>query len=136
MKWNLIFRLSLFGLAMAFATVYFIPSGIEPFCWLAILIFCAYIIAKNCASNYFLHGLMVGIINSVWITAAHILLFETYISRHAQEAEMMAKMPMPNHPRLMMLITGPIVGVISGIILGLFAFIASKLVKRNLNDSG
>jgi hypothetical protein len=132
MKWNLIFRLSLFGLAMAFATVYFIPSGIEPFCWLAIFILCAYIIVKNCASNYFLHGLLLGILNSVWITAAHILLFETYISTHTQEAAMMPKMPMPNHPRLMMLITGPIIGILSGIILGLFAFIASRIVKRNL----
>jgi hypothetical protein len=30
----------------------------------------------------------------------------------------------------MMLVTGPFIGVISGLILGLFAFIASKLVKR------
>jgi uncharacterized membrane protein len=29
----------------------------------------------------------------------------------------------------MMLMTGPVVGVVSGIVLGLFAFIASKLVK-------
>ena len=43
---------------------------------------------------------------------------------------MMTKMPMPNHPRLMMLITGPIVGIISGLILGLFAFIASKIITK------
>ena len=130
MKWNLIFKLSLFGLAMAFATVYIIPFNVEPFCWLVIFIICAYIIAKNCSSKFFLHGLMVSIVNSVWITAVHILLFHTYIANHAKEAEMMAKMPMPEHPRLMMLITGPIVGIISGLILGLFAFIASMLVKR------
>ncbi len=70
-----------------------------------------------------------SIVNSVWITAAHILLFDAYIANHVQEAEMMAKMPMNTHPRLLMLITGPIVGIISGLILGLFAFVASKLVK-------
>jgi hypothetical protein len=71
LNWNLIFRLSLFGLAMAFATVYFKPSNIEPFCWLAIFIICAYLIAKNCTSKYFLHGLFVSLLNAVWITAAH-----------------------------------------------------------------
>lgn len=130
MNWNLIFKLSLFGLAMAFATVYFIPSNVEPFCWLAIFIICAYIIATKCSSQYFLHGFMVSIVNSVWITAGHILLFDKYIANHPREASMMSKMPMPDHPQLMMLITGPIIGVISGLILGLFAFIASRIVKR------
>ncbi|MDH7460397.1 hypothetical protein QEG73_03875 [Chitinophagaceae bacterium 26-R-25] len=130
LNWNLIFKLSLFGLAMALGTVYFIPSKLEPLCWLAIFIICAYLIAKNCSSKYFLHGFLVSLVNCVWITAAHILLFNTYISNHAQEAEMMKKMPMPDAPKLMMLMTGPIVGVMSGLILGLFAFIASKIVKK------
>ena len=129
---NLIFKLSFFGLAMAFATVYIIPSTIEPFCWLLIFIVCAYIIAKQCSSHYFLNGFMVSLLNCVWITMVHILLFHTYIANHLDEAVLMAKMPMPTHPRLMMLITGPIIGIISGLVLGLFAFIASKLLKKKL----
>ncbi len=130
MNWNLIFKLSLFGLAMGFATVNFIPPDIEPFCWLPIFVICAYIIAKNCSSNYFLHGLLVSIVNSAWITATHLFLFDTYISHHDQEAVMMAKMSMTGSPRLMMLIVGPIVGIISGLILGLFSFIASGTFKN------
>ena len=117
---------------MAFATVYIIPSTIEPFCWLLIFIVCAYIIAKQCSSHYFLNGFMVSLLNCVWITMVHILLFHTYIANHFDEAVLMAKMPMPTHPRLMMLITGPIIGIISGLVLGLFAFIASKLLKKKL----
>jgi uncharacterized membrane protein len=30
----------------------------------------------------------------------------------------------------MMLVTGPLIGVLSGLVLGLFAWIASKLVKK------
>jgi hypothetical protein len=130
MNGKLIFQLSLFGLAMGIATVYFIPSDIEPLCWLVIFIVCAYLIAKNCTEKYFLTGLCVSLLNSVWITAAHIILFNTYLANHPQEAEMMAKMPMPDSPRLMMLMMGPIVGLVSGIILGLFAFVASKIVKK------
>lgn len=134
MNWKLIFSLSLFGLFMAFATVYFIPSNVEPFCWLVIFIICAYIIAKKCTSKYFLHGLFVSLVNCVWITAVHILLFKTYIINHPKEAAMMLKMPMPNHPRRMMLVMGPIIGLISGLILGLFAFIASEIVKSKNYD--
>ena len=131
MNWKLIFGLSLFGLAMAFATVYFIPSDIEPFCWLAIFILCAYLIAQSCTDRYFLHGLLVSIVNSIWITAVHVLLFEKYIAGHSREAEMMSKTPMADHPKFMMLVTGPIVGIISGLVLGFFAWIASVLLKKS-----
>jgi hypothetical protein len=130
MNWNLIFKLSLFGLAMAFATVYFIPSSVEQICWLFIFVICAYIIAKHCASKYFLHGLLVSILNSVWITAVHILLFDQYIANHKEEAEMMQNMPLFDYPRLMMLMTGPLIGIASGLVLGLFSFIAAKFLKK------
>jgi hypothetical protein len=130
MNWKLIFGLSLFGLAMAFSTVYFIPTPIEPFCWLAIFIVCAYLIAKVCSKKYFLHGLMVSIVNSVWITGAHVLLYSKYIATHADEMKMMYNMPLNTHPRILMIITGPVIGLVFGCILGLFAFIASKLVKK------
>ncbi len=130
MNSKLIFQLSLFGLAMAFATVYFIPSNIEPLFWLAIFVLCAYLIAKNCTEKYFLHGLSVSLVNAIWITAVHIILFDAYMANHPQEAAMMAKMPLPDSPRIMMLGTGPLVGLISGLVLGLFAFLASKIWKK------
>lgn len=131
MNWKLIFSLSLFGLAMAFATVYFISSNIEPYCWLGIFIVCAYLIAQYAGSRYFWHGLLVSIFNSVWITLVHIVLFDDYIANHKQEAEMMAKMTMSFHPKLMMLLTGPIVGLLSGLVLGFFAFLASRFLRKS-----
>jgi hypothetical protein len=128
LNWKLIFQLSLFGLAMGVATVYVIPSNIEPLFWLAIFVGCAIIIARRCTHRYFLHGFLVSIVNSVWITAAHVLLADAYLARHAREAAMMSNMPMSS-PRLAMLLTGPVVGVVSGVVLGLFAFIASRLMK-------
>lgn len=130
MNWKIIFILSLFGLAMAVATVYFIPSNIEPIFWLVIFIISALLIAKHCSGKYFWHGFFVSLLNAVWITATHILIFHTYIQNHIQEAAIMEKMPLANHPRLTMLFTGPLVGILSGIILGLFAVIASKLGKK------
>ncbi len=130
MNWKLIFKLSLFGLAMAVATVYWIPSKIEPIFWLVIFIICAYLIATNCTGKYFLHGFLVSLVNCVWITGTHIALYATYMSNHPEMASMTANMPLQDHPKLLMLLTGPVAGIISGLVLGLFAFIASKLVKN------
>jgi hypothetical protein len=129
LDYKLILQLSLFGLVMAVATVFVIPSNIEPVFWLLIFVVCAVVIARRCSEKHFLHGFLVSLANCVWITTAHIVLFDSYIARHPQEAAMMKSMPVPDSPRLMMLMTGPIIGVISGIVLGLFAFIASKIVK-------
>jgi hypothetical protein len=130
MNWKLVFQLSLFGLVMAVATVFVISSTVEPLCWLAIFPVCAYLIARRAPGMYFLHGLLVGILNSVWITSAHTLLFDRYIARHPREAEMIAQMPLA--PKVMMLITGPIVGVVSGIVLGILALIVHRLVSTRL----
>jgi len=130
MNWKLIFQLSLFGLAMGTATVFWIPSNIEPFFWLAIFCVCAYIIARQVPTQHFEHGLLVSIVNSVWITSAHILLFDQYAARHAQELAMMKSMPLPDSPRIMMALMGPVIGIVSGVVLGLFALAAGKLVKR------
>jgi len=94
MNWKLIFQLSLFGLAMAFATVFWIPSNIEPIFWLVIFLISAYFIAKKSTGKYFLHGLCVSLVNSVWITSVHLILFNTYIVNHPQEAAMMTDMPL------------------------------------------
>jgi hypothetical protein len=126
MNWKLVLQLSGFGLVMAVATVFVIPANIEPLFWLAIFISCALVIARRCSSKHFLHGLCVSLVNSVWITTAHVVFFETYLAHHAQEAAMAAGM---GNPRLMMVVTGPLVGLVSGAILGLFAWGASKIVK-------
>ena len=112
---------------MGIATVFVIPPKIEPIFWLAIFVTCAILIAKRAPGRFFLHGLCVSLVNSVWITAAHIAFFDTYMAKHPDEAAMAANM---GSPRLMMLATGPVVGLVSGLVLGLFAFAASKIVKR------
>jgi hypothetical protein len=128
MNWKLIIQLSLFGLAMGIATVFLIPSTVEPVFWLVIFVVSAYLIATRAPGRPFLHGVLVGVANSVWITAAHALLFDRYVAHHPREAAMMSSMPLPTHPRLMMAVTGPVIGVISGVVLGLFALLARKLV--------
>ena len=130
MNWKLIFLLSLFGLAMAIATVFVIPSNVEPWAWLPIFVICAYAIAKGAPGKRFLHGLLLGIVNGVWVTTAHIAFFDAYMAHHAREAAMMQSAGMPLPPRLMMACVGPIVGVISGVVIGLMSMVAAAIVRR------
>lgn len=133
MSWKLIFGLSLFGLAMAFATVYVVPSSLEPWLWLGIFIVCAFIIAKRAPKRYFLHGLCVSLVNCLWITGAHYLLYDAYAAQHAEEIAMAAKMgTMP--ARTMMLVTGPVIGVVSGIVLGFLSWVLSKFVVSSHSE--
>jgi len=129
MDWKLILALSGFGVAMGVATVFVIPSNAEPACWLAIFLFCAFAIARRSPGQHFLHGLAVSLVNSVWITASHVLLFEQYMAHHPQEAAMMRSMPVPESPKVMMVLFGPIFGCMFGLVLGVFSFVAGKLVK-------
>jgi hypothetical protein len=121
MNWNLVAQLSLFGLAMGIATIFVISSRVEPLVWLVVLAISAYLIATRVSGKYFLHGLAVGVANSVWVTASHILLFGSYIANHPS-------MPLPGSPRLMMALVGPVIGVVSGVVLGVLAVIAAKVV--------
>jgi hypothetical protein len=128
MNGKLIFQLSLFGLAMGLATVFVISSTVEPIFWLVIFVVCAYLIGRHAGGRYFLHGLLLGVLNSVWVTGAHVLLFDQYVANHPAEAEMMTSMPLS--PKLMMVLVGPFIGLASGCVLGLFALVASKLQRK------
>ncbi len=129
MNWKLIFQLSLFGLAMAIGTVFVIPSAIEPILWLLIFIFCAWLIAKKARGRYFVHGFATSLMNCIWITATQVLLFEPYLARHPDEARMMAQLDFVS-PRMLMALTGPVIGIVSGIVLGTFSAIAAKLIPK------
>jgi hypothetical protein len=132
MNLKIILQLSVFGLIMAFATISLIPEKFEfPF-WLVIFIFCAYVIARVCPGKYFLHGFLVSIFNCVWITVVHWIFYDKYASTHID----MTTMYNGTHPRLIMSGMGVAIGVVSGIVLGLFSFIASKMVKKNLQEKG
>ena len=131
MNWKIIFQLSVFGLIMAVATVFLIPEAVEPIFWLFIFLFSAYVIAKTVYKKHFLHGFCVSLVNCVWITGAHLIFYSTYIASHPSVAKMAEEHPLlPAHPRLGMALTGIFIGIVCGLILGLFSYIAGLIVKK------
>lgn len=135
MNFKFILQLSLFGLIMAFATISLIPEKIEPAFWLVIFVFCAYVIAKVFTRKHFMYGFLTSLVSSIWITAAHVLFFKTYVANHPDAASLANDMGyFSSHPRQLMLLLGLPFGAAFGIILGLFCVVASKLVTSNTNE--
>jgi hypothetical protein len=132
MNWKLIFGLSLFGVAMAFGSVFLIPEDREWIFWIVIFLISAYFIARFAPGKYFLHGLLVAIVNSIWITIAQIAFYTTYVANHPNWLAMNAQGPLAEHPKRMMAISGPIAGIAFGLILGLLAYIASRIMRRRV----
>ncbi len=128
MNWKLIFGLSLFGLAMAIATVYFIPPGPEPIFWLLLIIFWAYKVGKECEEKYFLQGFILSAVNGVWVTGIHLLLFADYAATHGKELARYDKIAEGLTVPQAILIVDPLTWLASGLILGLFSVIASRFV--------
>jgi hypothetical protein len=123
MSWKLILSLSLFGLAMAIATVYVIPSDAEPAFWLPIFAISALVVARRAPGQFFLHGFFVGLTNWIWVAGAHIILSDTYLARHVQETAGLKTIPLPDILRRYDL---PIPGA-SGIVIGLLSWVASRI---------
>ena len=132
MNWKLLFQLSLFGLVMAFGTISLIPYKFEPIFWIVVFSLCSWFIAKTCLAKYFQYGFVLSLFNCVWITVVHVIFYSSYASHHPEVVQMFQSGPLHNHPRIQMLIFGPFFGVLSGLIQGLFAFIASKIVKKSI----
>lgn len=128
MNWKLIFSLSLFGLAMAFATVYWIPVRTEVWIWPFIMVISAYFIAKN-TSNYFSNGILIGLLNSIWINIAHALLITSFLTLNS-DMQNQTHWPLAGHVRLNLVIVGTIIGLVSGFIMGILAWIIAKIVKK------
>ena len=135
MNWKLIFLLSLFGVAMAFATVFGLSRPIELLLWLVIFVVYAIIIAKKVERKYFLHGFLVSVINGVWIGIIHSAMFSTYVANNPEMMESYQKMPQSLSPQVMMLVMGSIVGAVTGVIAGLFALIAAMIMKKPKQES-
>ncbi|MBI1804882.1 MAG: hypothetical protein HY033_11705 [Ignavibacteriae bacterium] len=130
MNWKLIFALSLFGVAMAFAAVFGLIQHIEPLLWLVIFIVYAIVIARKTSEKRFLHGFAVSVVNGIWICLIHATFFSTYAANNPEAMAGYAKLPQSISPRMMVLIVGPIIGAVTGLIAGLFAYLAGRWMKK------
>ena len=133
MNWKLIVSLSGFGLAMGIASVLGFTRGVEGVLWLIIGLVCAVWIARTTLAKQFLHGFMVGLIGGAIAPLIQVIFFSAYLSNNPETTEQFAQVPVGLSVRSFILVMTPIIGILSGVVLGLLAWAVSKIIKPTAN---
>lgn len=133
MNWKIIFGWSLFGLAMGVGPAFGLAFRTEVILWLMIVVICAFVIARQAPSRTFLHGFLLGVVSGIWFTGAHIVFFDRYAAGNSYEARMMRALDATAGalPRVVMSASGLANGAILGIVLGVLAYLAAKILSRS-----
>ena len=126
MNWKLILALSLSGLVIAVATL-FGMGFMGPTLWLFIGGLCACFIATRAPGKYFLHGFLVNVLSMFWIFAIHAC-YLLDVSRN--KPEIVEILPGGRSPQAMNLLLGLTAAAVTGVIGGLFGFVASAILKK------
>jgi hypothetical protein len=132
MNWKLILLLSLLGLALALLSVYTLSPISEFVVWIVVTIISAVVIGKYAPDKYFLHGFVLAIVNTFWVTVTQVTLFYTYIATHPEYIQMTERLPaaLADHPRRLIIYRSPVIAILSGLLVGLFSWIAGKVMNR------
>ena len=133
MNWKLIFGLAVFGVLMGFLSLFGYTQGIEWLLWFVIALVCSVFIGKMLSGKYFLTGLLVGLLYGIFNSIVQSIFFAAYVSHNARAAEGFGPIPGGLDPRFFVLIAGPFIGLLYGLVLGLFAWLTGKIFKKQSN---
>ncbi len=136
MNWQLILTLSLLGVVLGLASVFGFMGNQVWVLWVLVAAFCAWQFARKTSANLFLHGFYLGIFVGVCASWVQAIFLPTYITNNPRMVEAFNDLPHDLHPAYVLLIMGPIIGAVSGIVIGLFAIAAGKFVQRPASDRG
>ena len=125
MSWKLIIGLSVFGIFMGLATAFLIPPHLEPHFWLGIFAVSGFLIAKHAPGSYFVHGLCVSLLTSIWVAVAHVALADKYLVLHGR---LLAMAPPFASPHVLMAGAAVAAGIAGGLLLGVYSWLTSKVV--------
>ena len=126
MDWKLIVILSGLGLIMGALSVKGFTGKLEPFLWLLFGIAVSLVLSKNINDRVFFHGLLIGLAWGVINSLTQSVFFDTYLANNPQvekNFESVTFMP----PRYFVLITGPVIGLITGAVIGGLSLLLKKV---------
>ncbi len=124
-----IFQLSSLGLVLGIVDVFNSFITVTYIFSLILYIIYAYLIAKKCVGRYALHAFWVGFLSVMCEIIMQLIFFETYVSNSTAIQDLLIKVE--SSPRLALLLNSVIYGIIAGLMLVFFTFIASAILKKN-----
>ena len=116
MNWTIILLLASFGLLMGLLSINGYTQKIEPFLWLVFGIIVAYILSRNINNKPLLHALLIGLFWGVLNGASQSAFFDQYLTNNPSLQERF-KQSTFIQPRWLVLISGPVIGLITGILI-------------------
>ena len=131
MNWRLIISLSLLGIVFGIASVFGFTSGREWLAWLCIGVYSAWRFTRRSREELFLHGFYLGILAGFLSSVIQALFISAYLANNPRMVEALDALPQGLHPAAIVLIMGPIIGTVSGVVFGVLAATAGKLVHRH-----
>jgi hypothetical protein len=126
MDWKVIIILSAIGLIMGLLSVKGFTQKLEPFLWLLFGIATSLVLSKNIDNKTFLHGLLIGLSWGIINGLTQSVFFDTYLSNNPQLQQNFSKTSFMQ-PKYFVLVTGPIIGLITGLVLGGLSLLLKKV---------
>ncbi len=128
MRWKVILLLSLFGLLMGALSLGGFTRGIELWYWIAIAAISALVLARSAQQRHFLHGWFVGALSGLWNGTVQAAFFTTYAANNPASIQNTDGSSFVLTPTFV-LIAGPIIGMIYGVVVGLLSQVTARILK-------
>ncbi|MFZ1323512.1 MAG: hypothetical protein WAT71_18320 [Ignavibacteria bacterium] len=130
MNWNLILKLSLFGLLMGVLSVFgLLPTGFEFFPWLIIAVISGYLISKHTTKLIITQSVVLGLFMGIIVSVFQAVFFDKLIENNPGSLDGLKEIPTAMEPQYVLLFSGPFIGIIFGIVIGLIALGFKKMKK-------
>lgn len=126
MNWTIILSLSSVGLVMGLLSVNGYTQKIEPFLWLIAGIATAIVLSKSAGNKIFFHALCIGLFWGLLNGILQSAFFDQYLSNNPNWQDRF-KQSTFIPPRFFVLITGVVLGLITGIALGGLTLLLKKI---------
>jgi hypothetical protein len=126
MNWTVIILLSSFGLAMGLLSIKGYTQKVEPFLWLLFGVIASLVLSKNVDNKTFLHALIIGLFWGMLNGITQSAFFDQYLANNTNLKERF-KQSSFMRPRYFVLVTGPIIGLITGLVLGGLTLLLKKI---------
>lgn len=112
--------LSIFGL---------IPNGFELIPWIIIAVLSALAISKKTDKLIFTHAVIAGLFMGILTSVIQAVFFDTLLKNNPDTLDGFKEIPTAMEPQYVLLFTGPFIGIIFGLVIGLLAVVFKKRLK-------
>ncbi|MBI2170935.1 MAG: hypothetical protein HYU30_02780 [Chloroflexi bacterium] len=129
MNWKVIGAFSSFGLVLGGVSLLGLARPLEWGLRLAAGLGCAYWLAKGLPDKQPHHGFLIGFAAGVLTAFVQVFFFDTYYAHTPSLKATFDGLPAGTDPRQYLLSYAPVIGLLQGIALGVFAWTATNLVK-------